>query len=118
MRYDWDQNALEIVDTHYGHVLALSLTVRGDIVVVGDLMKSISMLHFNSETWKLSNFARDYETRWITALESIDDRVIVGDSHKNVVVLVKDPNSKKMIVDAKFHLGEMINRFRAGIKMI
>ena len=31
------------------------------------------------------------------------------------MVLVKDPNSKKMIVDAKFHLGEMINRFRTGI---
>jgi DNA damage-binding protein 1 len=115
VRYDPDQNVMEVVDTHFGHVLALSLTVRGDIVVVGDLMKSISMLHFNSETLKLSNFARDYETRWITALETIDDRVIIGDSHKNVVVLVKDPSSKKMIVDAKFHFGEMVNRFRAGI---
>jgi DNA damage-binding protein 1 len=95
--------------------LALALAVKGDIVIVGDLMKSICMLHYNSETFKLSLFARDYETRWITALETIDDRVVIGDSQRNVVVLVKDPNSKKMIVDAKFHLGDMVNRFRAGI---
>lgn len=34
--------------SHHGNILALYLATRGDFIVVGDLMKSISLLAYKS----------------------------------------------------------------------
>lgn len=42
----WDDGTHELQSEcgHHGHILALYVQTRGDFIVVGDLMKSISLL--------------------------------------------------------------------------
>lgn len=37
---------------HHGHILALYVQTRGDFIVVGDLMKSISLLIYKVRSWE------------------------------------------------------------------
>jgi DNA damage-binding protein 1 len=118
MVLEWDavNQELQIETTHYGNVLALSLATRGDLVIVGDLMKSISCLFYDPTVPKvLTEYGRDYDTNWMTAVESIDGNTFIGaDHYGNLFTVRKEPESKRLIPTSRFHLGERVNRFRAG----
>lgn len=45
-REDGGSRELQTECGHHGHILALYVQTRGDFIVVGDLMKSISLLIF------------------------------------------------------------------------
>lgn len=45
-REDGGNRELQTECGHHGHILALYVQTRGDFIVVGDLMKSISLLIF------------------------------------------------------------------------
>jgi DNA damage-binding protein 1 len=53
--YNWkagmDEDSHELVHecSHAGHILALYVTVRGDFIMVGDLMKSMTLLIYKPE---------------------------------------------------------------------
>lgn len=101
---------------HHGHVLALTLATRGDMIIVGDLMKSVTCLFYDPINKQLADHARDYDTHWMTAVESASSQVFIGaDNNYNLFALQKDPDSKKLLPCARFHLGDMVNRFRAGL---
>ncbi|PNH01550.1 DNA damage-binding protein 1a, partial [Tetrabaena socialis] len=55
--------------SHLGNVVALYLAARGNLVVVGDLMRSVSLLSYNGEQELLEHRAADYNTGWTTAVE-------------------------------------------------
>ncbi|KAM0921927.1 hypothetical protein ACQ4PT_006526 [Festuca glaucescens] len=63
---------------HHGHILALYTQTRGDFIVVGDLMKSITLLVYKHEESAIEELARDYNPKWMTAVEMIDDYIYVG----------------------------------------
>lgn len=112
---------LDPVCTHHGHVLALCITVRGDFVIVGDLMKSMCVLLLSSDGTRLDEIARDYDANWMTALEAIDDDIYIGaENHYNLFALKKrseaesEDERKHLQVVGRFHLGEMVNRFQKG----
>ena len=42
---------------------------RGGLVVVGDLMRSVSLLSYNAEQGVLEHRAADYNSGWTTAVE-------------------------------------------------
>ncbi|KAJ6314556.1 hypothetical protein OIU78_018102 [Salix suchowensis] len=63
---------------HHGHILALYVQTRGDFIVVGDLMKSISLLIYKHEEGAIEERARDYNANWMSAVEILDDDIYLG----------------------------------------
>uniref|UniRef100_A0A383VG15 DNA damage-binding protein 1 n=1 Tax=Tetradesmus obliquus TaxID=3088 RepID=A0A383VG15_TETOB len=102
-------------------VLCLFLAVRGDFVVVGDLMNSITLLVYKAAEGALEVRARDQESKWLTALALMDDDTyLAADNSSNMVVVRKNPDAAtdeeraRLEVVGRFHCGEFVNRLRPG----
>lgn len=50
-------------------LLPFCLHPRGNLVLVGDLMRSVSLLSYNAEQGTLEHRAADYSSGWTTAVE-------------------------------------------------
>ncbi|ONI11113.1 hypothetical protein PRUPE_4G088300 [Prunus persica] len=106
---------------HHGHILALYVQTRGDFIVVGDLMKSISLLIYKHEESSIEERARDYNANWMSAVEILDDDVYLGaENFFNLFSVRKnsegatDEERGRLEVVGEYHLGEFVNRFRHG----
>ncbi|KAL1805820.1 hypothetical protein ACET3Z_028888 [Daucus carota] len=106
---------------HHGHILALYVQTRGDFIVVGDLMKSISLLIYKHEEGAIEERARDYNANWMTAVEILDDDIYLGaENNFNLFTVRKnsegatDEERSRLEVVGEYHLGEFVNRFRHG----
>uniref|UniRef100_A0A7N0V777 DNA damage-binding protein 1 n=1 Tax=Kalanchoe fedtschenkoi TaxID=63787 RepID=A0A7N0V777_KALFE len=106
---------------HHGHILALYVKTRGDFIVVGDLMKSISLLIYKHEEGAIQERARDYNANWMTAIEILDDETYLGAENNYNLITVKknsegatDEERGRLEVVGEYHLGEFINRFCHG----
>ncbi|GJN15385.1 hypothetical protein PR202_gb02295 [Eleusine coracana subsp. coracana] len=107
---------------HHGHILALYTQTRGDFIVVGDLMKSISLLVYKHEESAIEERARDYNANWMTAVEMLDDEIYIGAENnynlftvrKNSDAPATDDERARLEVVGEYHLGEFVNRFRHG----
>lgn len=106
---------------HHGHILALYVQTRGDFIVVGDLMKSMSLLIYKHEEGAIEERARDYNSNWMTAVEILDDDVYLGaENNFNLFTVRKnsegatDEERGRLESVGEYHLGEFINRFRHG----
>ncbi|KAL3616849.1 DNA damage-binding protein 1a [Castilleja foliolosa] len=106
---------------HHGHILALYVQTRGDFIVVGDLMKSISLLIYKHEEGAIEERARDYNANWMSAVEILDDDIYVGaENNYNLFTVRKnsegttDEERGRLDVVGEYHLGEFVNRFRHG----
>ncbi|KAL4189515.1 hypothetical protein AMTRI_Chr08g165760 [Amborella trichopoda] len=106
---------------HHGHILALYVQTRGDFIVVGDLMKSISLLIYKHEEGAIEERARDYNASWMTAVEILDDDTYLGaENNFNLFTVRKnsdaatDEERGRLEVIGEYHLGEFVNRFRHG----
>lgn len=107
--------------SHVGHITVLLLRARGDFVVVGDLMKSISLLMYKPEQGELEERARDYNATWMTAVEVLDEDSYLGaDNSHNLFVVRKnadaatDEERQRLDVTGEFHAGDLINAIRPG----
>ncbi|WOL18645.1 DNA damage-binding protein 1 [Canna indica] len=106
---------------HHGHIVALYVQTRGDFIVVGDLMKSISLLLYKHEEGAIEELARDYNANWMSAVEILDDDVFIGaENNYNLFTVRKnsdaatDEERGRLEVVGEYHLGEFVNRFRHG----
>lgn len=106
---------------HHGHILAFYVQTRGDFIVVGDLMKSISLLLYKHEEGAIEELARDYNANWMSAVEILDDDVFLGaENNYNLFTVRKnsdaatDEERGRLEVVGEYHLGEFVNRFRHG----
>lgn len=106
---------------HHGHILALYVQTRGDFIVVGDLMKSISLLIYKHEEGAIEERARDYNANWMSAVEILDDDIYLGAENSFNIFTVRknsegatDEERGRLDVVGEYHLGEFINRFRHG----
>ncbi|KAL3687828.1 hypothetical protein R1sor_014137 [Riccia sorocarpa] len=106
---------------HHGHILALYVQSRGDFIVVGDLMKSISLLMYKPEEGAIEERARDYNANWMTAVEILDDDTYLGAENSFNLFTVRknsdaatDEERGRLEVVGEYHLGEFVNRFRHG----
>lgn len=106
---------------HHGHILALYIQTRGDFIVVGDLMKSISLLIYKHEEGAIEERARDYNANWMSAVEILDDDVYLGAENSFNLFTVRknsegatDEERGRLDVVGEYHLGEFVNRFRHG----
>ncbi|CAN8246204.1 unnamed protein product [Cochlearia groenlandica] len=106
---------------HHGHILALYVQTRGDFIVVGDLMKSISLLIYKHEEGAIEERARDYNANWMSAVEILDDDIYLGAENNFNLLTVKknsegatDEERGRLEVTGEYHLGEFVNRFCHG----
>ncbi|CAK8578715.1 unnamed protein product [Lathyrus sativus] len=106
---------------HHGHILALYVQTRGDFIVVGDLMKSISLLMYKHEEGAIEERARDYNANWMSAVEILDDDIYLGAENSFNLFTVRknsegatDEERGRLEVAGEYHLGEFVNRFRHG----
>ncbi|KAL2629921.1 hypothetical protein R1flu_014607 [Riccia fluitans] len=106
---------------HHGHILALYVQSRGDFIVVGDLMKSISLLMYKPEEGAIEERARDYNANWMTAVEILDDDTYLGAENSFNLFTVRknsdaatDEERGRLEIVGEYHLGEFVNRFRHG----
>ncbi|KAL2267250.1 hypothetical protein VTJ83DRAFT_4527 [Remersonia thermophila] len=96
------------------------ITVRGRIIAVADLMKSLALVEYVPGTpAKLVERARHPASVWATALGQVEgDSWLEADAQGNLLVLrrnlegVTAEDKKRMEVTSEINLGEMVNRIR------
>jgi len=120
---DQDDSKLELRPhcSHVGHILALHVETRGGFIVVGDLMKSISLLIYKSPENVIEERARDFNSSWITSVKILDDDTyLAAENGYNLFLVHKnseaatDEERMRLEVVGEMHVGDLINRFRAG----
>eukprot|EP00945_MAST-04E_sp_MAST-4E-sp1_P008624 g8624.t1 len=105
----------------HGHILALHVTTRGDYIVVGDLMKSVSLCVYKPLEGVIEEVARDFNANWMTAVAFVDDEAFIGAEHaynlfmarRNITAKTEEERSR-LEITGEFHLGEFVNCFRSG----
>ncbi|KAL4429821.1 hypothetical protein ABPG77_010938 [Micractinium sp. CCAP 211/92] len=107
--------------SHAGHVLALYLATRGDLVIVGDLMKSIQLLAWKGEDCALELRSRDFQPNWMSAVTVLDDDTYLGAENSYNLFTVRrnadaatDEDRSRLQTVGQYHLGEFVNRFQHG----
>jgi DNA damage-binding protein 1 len=90
--FEWTSDKdLRLECSHFNNVLALFLKTKGDFILVGDLMRSITLLQYKQMEGSFEEIARDYEPNWMTAIEIIDDDNFIGAENScNIFVGQKD----------------------------
>lgn len=134
---------------HHGHILSLFVSSRapktvgspllasGDadsgeakknedekkqqLAIVGDLMRSISLVQHYPEHDTLEEVARDFNANWTTACAMLtDDIYLGGENWNNLYILRRNTKATSEEVRCRldtvgeFHLGEMVNKFMSG----
>ncbi|KAM3330846.1 hypothetical protein ACQJBY_027138 [Aegilops geniculata] len=117
--YKWVQrndrsHVLQFECAHDGQVLSLYTQTRGDFILVGDMMRSLSLLIYKHEEGKIEEVARDLNTNWITAVEMLDDDIYIGaDNCCNLFTVCKSPYGFLEPV-GEYHLGDVVNWLHHG----
>ena len=95
--------------------------MRGDFILIGDLMKSLSLYQCSLSGGSIVELARDYNSHWMTSVAFLDDDTYLGaENSHNLFVARKnadaatDDDRGRLEVVGEFHLGEFVNRFRRG----
>ncbi|KAL1843068.1 hypothetical protein VTJ49DRAFT_3203 [Mycothermus thermophilus] len=96
------------------------ITIRGRIIAVADLMKSLALVEYVPGTPpKLVERARHPASVWATAIGHVEgDSWLEADAQGNLLVLrrnlegVTPEDKKRMEVTSEINLGEMVNRIR------
>ncbi|XP_035782512.1 DNA damage-binding protein 1-like [Anopheles albimanus] len=120
--FEWtDDKDLRLECSHFNNVLALYCKTKGDFILVGDLMRSITLLQYKQMEGSFEEIARDYQPNWMTSVEILDDDAFLGaDNSTNLFVCLKDSaattdEERQMMPEvAQFHLGDLVNVFRHG----
>mmetsp|Transcript_10401 Transcript_10401/g.26164 ORF Transcript_10401/g.26164 Transcript_10401/m.26164 type:complete len:1472 (+) Transcript_10401:265-4680(+) len=132
---------------HHGHILSLFVSSRAPkalaistkpsedgskdkksdknqkemLAIVGDLMRSISLVQYYPKYETLEEVARDFNVNWTTAVSMLTDDVYLGgENWNNLFVLRRNTKAQSEEVRCRldtvgeFHLGEMCNKFMSG----
>jgi DNA damage-binding protein 1 len=109
-------SSFELRFTHYGHMLVQDLHVRGDFVLVGDLMRSVSLLVWNAESGALTETASDDSPIFLAASCMLNQDMFLVAECNNLYVCQRneaaatDEDRRRLDVTSRFHLGDQINR--------
>ncbi|KAH8417589.1 hypothetical protein KR222_002414 [Zaprionus bogoriensis] len=120
--YEWtNEKELRMECNIQNMIAALFLKAKGDFILVGDLMRSITLLQHKQMEGIFVEIARDCEPKWMRAVEILDDDTFLGcETHDNLFVCQKDSaattdEERQLLPElARFHLGDTINVFRHG----
>jgi DNA damage-binding protein 1 len=120
--FEWTSDKeLRVECSHLNNIIALYLKTKGDFVLVGDLMRSMTLLVYKSMEGQFEEIARDFTPNWMTAVEIVDDDTFLGAENSfNLFTCQKDSAAttdeerQHLQEVGQFHLGEFINVFRHG----
>ncbi|CAG9764896.1 unnamed protein product [Ceutorhynchus assimilis] len=120
--FEWTaEKELRLECSHFNNIVSLYLKTKGDFILVGDLMRSITLLQYKTMEGSFEEIARDYNPNWTTAIEFLDDDIYLGaENCFNMFVCQKDSAAttdeerSQMQQVGHFHVGDMINVFRHG----
>lgn len=120
--FEWTaEKELRLECSHFNYIIALYLKTKGDFILVGDLMRSMTLLQYKVMEGSFEEIARDYNPNWMTAVEILDDDLFLGAENSfNIYVCQKDgaantDEERQQMQDVgHFHVGDMINVFRHG----
>jgi len=120
--FEWTaEKELRLECSHFNNIIALYLKTKGDFILVGDLMRSMTLLQYKTMEGSFEEMARDYNPNWMTAVEILDDDTFLGAENSfNLFVCQKDSAAttdeerQQMQEVGQFHLGDMVNVFRHG----
>lgn len=77
--------------SYLNSVVSCFLKTKGDFVVVGDILRSITLLSYKPVASTFDEIASDLETSWLSAIEIIDDDTfIASDNSFNLFVVQND----------------------------
>ncbi|ORX90414.1 hypothetical protein K493DRAFT_409889 [Basidiobolus meristosporus CBS 931.73] len=106
--------------SHRVHILALHIATRGDFVIVGDVLRSITLLAYNAMDGLFEVAANDYSTNWMSSQEILTGDTYIGAETAGNLFIVKrqgdsgeDSNGILHTV-GRLHLGDVVNCFRHG----
>ncbi len=90
--YEWQaEKDLHHECSHFSNILALYLKSKGDFILIGDLMRSVTLITYRPLESLFEEIAREYNPSWMTAIEIIDDDTFLGAEHcSNIFVCQKD----------------------------
>ena len=91
------------------------------LAIVGDMMRSISLVQYYPQHETLEEVARDFNANWTTAVEMLTNDIYLGaETWNNLYVLRRNSKAQSEEVRCRldtvgeFHLGEMVNKFMGG----
>lgn len=121
--YEWEKSTSTLNPTcgHSGHTIALQIDVRGDLILVGDLMKSLQLHIYKEASKSIELVARDFNPAWMASSMMLGNTHFIGaDSNYNLFTLrwndssTNDEDRCRLNMVGQYHLGDFVNRFREG----
>ena len=120
--YEWTADKeLRQECSYHNTILALYLKAKSDFILVGDLMRSMTLLAYKPLEGRLEEIAHDFSPNWMTAIEIIDDDTFLGAENSfNFFTCQKDSAATSdedrhhLQQTGKYHLGDFVNVFRHG----
>ncbi|RDD41784.1 DNA damage-binding protein 1 [Trichoplax sp. H2] len=119
--YEWTSNKELVEETSFhNNVLALYLKTKGDFILIGDLMRSISLCAYRPMNNEIELICKNNDPNWMTAVEIIDDdSYLGGENSHNLFTCQKNSSSseeeqKHLPTVGVYHVGEFVNVFRQG----
>lgn len=107
---------LHIECTYVNAIMALYLKRRAQLILMGDLMRSISLISYKPLQAHFEEVARDFNPAWMTEVEILDDEHFLGcEQAKNIFVCERDTKAineqdrQQMEAVGLFHLGDTVN---------
>lgn len=77
--------------TYFNSIVSLYVKTKGDFVIVGDVLRSITLLIYKPLNGNFEQIATDLDTAWLSGIEIIDDDTYLGaDSNFNLFTIQKD----------------------------
>ena len=86
--WEWTQEkALNLECSHFNNIISLHMKTRGDFILVGDLVRSMTLLQYKTMEGSFEEIARDYSPNWMSAVEIIDDDTLVLLTFNIIIIL-------------------------------
>jgi DNA damage-binding protein 1 len=106
---------------HHGHILALYLKTTDDLILVGDLLRSICVLRYRERDSVVEEVARDFNSNLMRSVEIWSESQFIGaEDHGNLFILRTPPHSKtdeersRLEVISGYHIGDFVNVITRG----
>ncbi|XP_036343335.1 DNA damage-binding protein 1-like [Rhagoletis pomonella] len=120
--YEWtNEKELRMECNIQNNISVLYLKAKGDFILVGDLMRSMTLLQHKQMEGIFVEISRDCDPKWMRAVEILDDDTFLGsETYGNLFVCQKDSaattdEERQLLPEvARFHLGDVVNVFRHG----
>jgi len=116
---------LHIECTYVNATMALYLKRKGHLILMGDLMRSMSLFSYKPLQAHFEEVARDFNPAWMTEVEILDEDTFLGAEHQfNIFVCQRDSKAtsdqdrQQMQQVGLFHLGDSVNVFHPGTLVV